>query len=188
MFRPRPPRRPPRGGPRPRAALEALRRANRLMEAGQYEQAFPIWKRLADGTARHGMPVRAANLYLQASRARLEMGSSTGAAAADAAALARRAIHLLVNAGQGQRAGAMLSRIIQALENKGFHEEAVSLRAEVTALLGQVGAAQKAPAQARGTLPTRCPSCSGPVRSDEVSWVDDRTAECTYCGLPIRAE
>ena len=48
-----------------------LRRANRLMESGRYAQAYPLLKRLADGAARHGMPVRAANLTLRAARARL---------------------------------------------------------------------------------------------------------------------
>jgi Zn finger protein HypA/HybF involved in hydrogenase expression len=37
-------------------------------------------------------------------------------------------------------------------------------------------------------LPTNCHGCGGPIRSDEVEWVDDVTAECPYCGSAVRAE
>ena len=150
------------------------------MEEGAYEQAFPIFRRLADGAAERGMPVRAANLYLQAARARLEMGGGQ-----DAAALARRAIALLVRAGQQERVGVLLPRIIEALESRGYHDQAVDLRAEASALMGGEGPAA---VRARGALPAKCPSCNGPVRSDEVTWIDDRSAECIYCGSTIRAE
>jgi hypothetical protein len=151
------------------------------MEGQQYAQAYPLFKRLAEGAARRGMPIRAANLYVQASRARLEMGS-----AKDAAELARRAIHLLREAGQGERVRALLPRMIATLENKGYHDEAVALQAEITALLGS---AHPTPAiDQRGTLPARCPSCSGPVHPDQVTWVDATGAECAYCGSMIRRE
>ena len=185
MFRRRPPRRrPPRrrlpvAGPR-QAALRMLRQANRLMDGEQYEQAFPLLKRLADGAARHGMDVRAANLYLRAARARLEMGS-----AQDALALARRAIQLLVGAGQVERVRGMLPRIVDTLEEKGHRSEAVALRAEMRALLGSTSTAQQA--TRRGTLPSQCPSCNGPMRADEADWIDDRSAECAYCGSVVQA-
>lgn len=34
----------------------------------------------------------------------------------------------------------------------------------------------------RSTLPRTCPSCGSPVRPNEVTWLDDKTAECAYCG------
>ena len=71
MRRMRP--RPTPGGIPP--ALRALRQAHRLMDAGQYAQAYPILKRLADGAVKRGRPGRAAALYVRAARARLEMGS-----------------------------------------------------------------------------------------------------------------
>jgi hypothetical protein len=37
-------------------------------------------------------------------------------------------------------------------------------------------------------LPIHCPGCDGPIRSDEVEWADDATAECPYCGSAVRAE
>jgi hypothetical protein len=157
-----------------------LRRANRLMENGQYAQAYPLLRRLAEGAARHGMPVRAANLYLRAARARLEMGG-----AQDAVELARRAIQLLISAGQTERLRTLLPRMIDELERRGHREQAVALRAEMTALLG--GAEPGAVAPERGALPPKCPSCNGPVRTDEVTWIDVRSAECAYCGSTIQA-
>jgi hypothetical protein len=37
-------------------------------------------------------------------------------------------------------------------------------------------------------LPTHCPSCGAAVKPDEVEWLDDITAECGYCGSPVREE
>jgi len=179
MIRPRFPRRPPMRRAHP--ALRALRQAHRLMETGQYAQAYPILKRLADGAAERGMLVRAAQLYLQAGHARLKMGSGS-----DAAALARQAIETLVRAGRAERANALLARAIQALKDAGYHDEAVGLRAEVAALTGE--SRVPAPSVRRGVLPTKCPSCNGPVRPDEVEWIDERTAECAYCGSVVQTE
>jgi hypothetical protein len=176
----------PSGGRLDRA-LRQLRQAHRLMDVGEYAQAYPILKRLADGAAGRGMPVRAANLYLQASHARLEMGS-----AQDAVALSRRAIRLLIDAGQAERAGALLPRMIDMLATRGYHDEAVNLRAEVSALSGgsrtSVQRRDEAMSRQRGVLPAKCPSCAAPVRPDEVMWSDDRTAECVYCGSTLQAE
>ncbi|MBN1580547.1 MAG: hypothetical protein JXA89_07570 [Anaerolineae bacterium] len=186
MFRRQPPRRlarrRPGGGPLEVKVIQALRRAHRLMENGQVAQAFPIFKRLADGAAQRGMPLKAAPLYFQAARARLEMGS-----AQDAVELARRAIQLLAQAGQIERIRTVLPRLIKALEEKGFYSEAVLLRAEAAALLGAEDKADL-PFSQRGILPAKCPSCNGPVRSDEVDWVDENSAECVYCGSVIQTE
>ena len=184
MFRPRLPRRPvirPAVARRVHPALRALRQANRLMEEGQYAQAYPIFRRLAEGADEQGMPIQAANLYLQAARARIEMGSAT-----DAVTLARRAVQLLIGAGRRQRVSMLLPGLVERLEDKGHHQQAVDLRAEVVALLGTT---QVAPVPVRrGILPARCPSCGAPARPDEVTWIDDRTAECCYCGSVIQAE
>ncbi|HSH04728.1 MAG TPA: hypothetical protein VLL52_19610 [Anaerolineae bacterium] len=37
-------------------------------------------------------------------------------------------------------------------------------------------------------LPEKCPRCMAPVLSDEVTWVDDTTATCSYCGGALRGE
>lgn len=161
------------------AEQRALRRAQRLMETGQYAQAYPALKRLADGAARDETPVRAAHLYAQAARARMEMGG-----APDATALAQRAVQLLAGAGQVNRASVLLARLIQALRTQGCHDLAISLRAEVAALGGST---PPVPPARQGVLPARCPSCAGMVRPDEVSWIDDRSAVCGFCGAALCA-
>jgi hypothetical protein len=45
--------------------------------------------------------------------------------------------------------------------------------------------AQAAPAK-RPTLPMHCPACGAPLRPDEVDWLDNVTAECGFCGSPVR--
>jgi hypothetical protein len=162
--------------------MQGLRRAHRFMESGQVDQAFPIFKRLADGAAQRGMLLRAAPLYFQAARARLEMGG-----AREATEFARRGLQLLVQAGRIERARAALSRLTKTLEEKGFQNQAVTLRAELAALLG--GGYEVTPSSdRRGSLPPKCPSCNGPVRSDEVDWIGDSSAECVYCGSAIQVE
>ena len=184
MARRRPPLRRMRRRPAPGRvlpALRALRQAHRLMDMGQYAQAYPTLKRLADGAVERGMPGRAASLYVQAARARLEMGS-----AQDALLLARRAVQLFADTGQHERLGRIVPRMVETLEAKGYHIEAVSLKAETAALLGDAG--PPLTVQRQGALPAKCPSCGGPVRGDEVDWIDDLSAECVYCGSTIRAE
>jgi len=40
----------------------------------------------------------------------------------------------------------------------------------------------------RAVLPAKCTGCGAPVRPDEVKWLDDVTAECSFCGSTLRAE
>jgi hypothetical protein len=168
-------------GPR-HAGLRMLRRANQMMETGQFAQAYPLLLRLADVAAARGMPVRAAHLYLRAARARIEMGG-----AEDAFDLARRAIRLMVDAGQAERLRGLLPGVVDAFEQQGYHDQAVALRAEGRALLGAEAGQPPAPAAAK--LPARCPSCNAPVRAGEVTWVGGGpVAECAYCGSVLQAE
>jgi hypothetical protein len=164
---------------RQQATLRALKQAHRLMEAGQYARAYPVFKRLGDGAARREMSARAAHLYVQAAHARLEMGGGQ-----DAAALAQHAIRLLAGAGRVDRAAVLLPRLIQSLKERGHYDLAVSLRAEIAALSG---VKTRSVAEHQGTLPARCPSCHGPLRPDEVDWIDGQSAACASCGSAVRA-
>jgi hypothetical protein len=176
----------PRRGPG-HAALQMLRRAHRLMESGQFAQAYPLLRRLGDVAVQRDMPVRAAHLYLRAAHARVEMGGPE-----DAFDLARRAIRLLLDAGQVARLRGLVPRLVEALEQKGYYPQAVALRAEARSLLGL--SAEGAPARSTDKLPARCPACNAPVRADEVTWVGGRAgrrrpvAECAYCGTALRTE
>jgi hypothetical protein len=189
MSRPRrphrPPHRPARANPQ-QVARRSLRRVHRQLESGQYAQAYPTLKRLADDAAQREMPVQAATLYARAARARIEM-AAPGAhnAAWDAVDLEQRALHLLSGAGQTARAQRLLAQMLRLLERKNYSEQAIELRAEGTALLG--ARVQPAPAP-QTALPESCPACNARLRSDEVEWIDAQRAECAYCGAVVEAE
>jgi hypothetical protein len=158
-----------------------LRRAHNLMASGQYAQAYPLLLRLADVAAERGMPVRAAHLYLRAAHARLGMGG-----AEDAFDLARRAIRLLLDAGQEARLHGLVPRMVEAFQRNGYPAQAVALRAEARSLLA--GTNRAAPPRPQDWLPARCPSCNAPVHDDEVTWTGGRgrpVAECAYCGTAL---
>ena len=178
------PRRPRSEEQRADTARRALRRAHRQVETGQHAQAYPAFKRLADSAARDGMPVRAALLYAQAARARVEM-AAPGAhnAAWDAVALGQRALRLLSGAGRTAQAHALLARMLELLESKRYYVQSVELRAEGTALLG----ARTKVTLPQAALPFKCPGCNAPLRADEVEWIDAQSAACAYCGSIVQA-
>ena len=183
----RPHRPPPARSDSQQVVLRALRRTHRQLEAGQYAQAYPTLKRLADGAVQRRMPVRAAMLYAQAARARIGMAAPGSENAAwDAVDLGQRALHQLSGAGNRARAEALLARMLKVLERKRYYVQAVELRAQGTALLGAKSRETVSPPQAR--LPAKCLSCYAPLRADEVEWVDAQSAECVYCGAVVQAE
>ena len=190
MSRPRrphrpPPRKPGRADPEQgfgRTLRRELRRVHRQLAAGQHAQAYPTLRRLAEGAAEREMPVQAATLYAQAAQARVRM-AAPGAhnAAWDAVGLGQRALYLLSEEQETSRAHALLAQMLQALERKGYTEQAVELRAAGTALLG---AKTEAP-QPQAALPATCPACNAPLCADEVAWRSKRSAACAYCGASI---
>jgi hypothetical protein len=195
MFRRRPFRRPPLRTRPPRRALRparpladkarrALARANRLFSQGQFAEAAAIFQRLADGAERRGILVRAAELYLQASRAHLSAD-----AVEPTVDTARRALHLLARGGRPGRVPQVLSRICEALRGKGYDAEADGLEREAAEALRASGlsleeARQQSPRAPKqhGTLPARCSGCGAPLTPEGVEWHDAQTAECPYCG------
>jgi endogenous inhibitor of DNA gyrase (YacG/DUF329 family) len=57
-----------------------------------------------------------------------------------------------------------------------------------TKLPGNFSAPSSAIPARKPILPTHCPACGGTVRPDEVEWLDEITAECAYCGSPVRED
>ena len=192
IFRSRRPRRPLR----PRGPLQSLNRAQRLFEAGQYQEAAPIFERLAEGAAERGMWSRAGDLALQAARCHLEAGQVEMALQRG-----KQALRLYGRGGLIGKVPSILPRMVQALENRGYHAQAQTLRAEVEARLADLPPERRAaplgpagrwpvfqrPGRAPRELPAQCPSCGAPVRSDEVTWLDQTSAECPYCGSVLKA-
>ena len=170
-----------RGAPVP-AAPPALRNAHRLMESGNYPEASLAFYDLAR-KAEDRFPERAPILYVEAGRAAVLSGDNKKGVIHFRSALTllgtQQRYHRLHNVGR---------RIVDELRERGLNAEAD----EVESVLrnnDQASAEKEAPApQKRAILPTHCPSCGAAVRPDDVEWLDEVTAECDYCGSPVRAE
>ena len=188
MLRRRPFRRRPRplrrllhlAAPLPNRARQALMRANRLVADGQCAEAAGIFEQLADRAESGDMPIRAAQLSLQAARAHLGAGDVEATVAR-----AKRALRLLAQGGRPDHIPAVLDRITEALRDKGYNAEAD----QVEQVLEEIGlsleeARRQTPRvpERRGTLPAGCGGCGAPLVPDDVEWHDAQTAQCPYCG------
>jgi hypothetical protein len=80
-----------------------------------------------------------------------------------------------------------VKRVLSELESRGLKAEAAEITAWLSSIAPGITEADTEPPSAkRPQLPTHCPSCGAAVRPDEVEWLDEVTAECAYCGSPIR--
>lgn len=161
----------------------ALRRAHDMMNMGEYAQAAMTFEQLAHAAEMRDGP-RAPYLYFQAGRARM-LNNQPAAALPHL----KRGLELLVASGRYSQLYKAGQRIVQELKLRGLEREA----REIAALVGTSVPAiadmptERGPDVAKILLPTHCESCGGPIRSPEVEWLDARTAECPYCGSPVRA-
>lgn len=196
--RPGPPRRGPMARlahrpPLPPRIRRQLNRAHRSLAEDRFEEAARLFDDLAQRAQNNGMPIRAADLTLQAARALL------GADLADRAVeRTLAALRLLVAGGRADRVPRVLSRSTAALRDKGYDAQADQLEQEAQQIVAGAGrsmaeleteAAQQAgpQPQQRGSLPATCTGCGAQLVPDEVEWHDANTAECLYCGTVIKA-
>lgn len=160
-----------------------LQRAHELMAAGNYPAAAEAFEQLARRGEARQHP-RTGQMYLQAGRARIFAGQKN----VGFAHLKRGLGLMAARPAQLQRAG---GRVVNELQDQGMSAEAQEIADWLkTSLPVQQEARGGAPVSARSKkplLPATCPSCGGVVRMDEVDWMDDVTAECDWCGSPIRA-
>ena len=161
-----------------------LQHANRSMERGDYGSASEAFEKLARGELGRRRS-RAPMFFLQAGRARLLNNDNTRAVD-----LLKEGLLMLANAGQWFRLHQLGRYAIQELNQHGLTSEATEieniLKSKLPADLSSDPSFPKVTKKA--VLPTHCPSCGAVVRPDEVEWLDDVTAECAYCGSPIRSE
>ena len=160
-----------------------LLRANQLLAAGDYPAAAEAFEQLARGAEARGFP-QAAQLYLQAGRARILAGQT--AAGVDSI---KRGLALFAQNGQWGRLHQAGNRAVAELNQRGLTKEAQEIAAYIKSALpaGFTPGAGIGPAKPP-VLPTHCPGCGAPIRADEVEWLDEVTAECSYCGSPVRGE
>ena len=180
-------RRPFRGGAR--AAMrsnpilvQSVRRANQMIANGQASQAAQMLARLAQESESRGHPRLTANLHAQAARAY--------AAARDepnALSHARTALNQFVQLNMLPRVPNFYGNITRELRTNGMNTGADTLQKEFGAKAKELESKGFAAAQ-HGRLPSKCPQCGAPAKSNEVDWIDRNSAECNYCGSVIQTE
>jgi len=157
-----------------------LQEANFAFDKGEYGRAGELFEQIAQTAIARGGP-RASLFYIQAGRARVLAGQT-----ALGMPSLKRALELLAQQRRPLRLQRIVQRVISELKERGLEREA----AEVESWLNNASPfapATDAPTK-RPVLPTHCPSCGAAIRSDEVEWLDDTTAECAYCGSPLREQ
>jgi hypothetical protein len=160
-----------------------LQRANQLMATGNYVEATSAFEQLARAAEARGGP-RAPFFYIQAGRARVMAGQTAGGVE-----YIQRGLGLFAKRGQNGKVFNVGNRVAGELNLRGLSNEAQQITAYIKSLLPNFDANLGAPSQSkRPPLPTHCPGCGAPVRPDEVEWLDDVTAECAFCGSPVRGE
>jgi hypothetical protein len=160
-----------------------LTRSNELLEGGQFAEAADGLEKLARAAEARGGR-RAAKFYIEAGRARLIAGRTD-----DGIALMQRGFSLLAASHRDRGLARSGRRVISDLEGRGRTQEAQQVSAFLKTLAPDFEAVSTKPETAsRVPLPTRCPECGGPVHPGEVEWLDENTAECEYCGNPLRGE
>ena len=156
-------------------------RANWLFTAGQYEPAANEFSHLAQRMERAGKPRQAANLHAKAALAWGKTGDE--ARALTQANLAFTQFTLL---GMQRRIVEFKVEFNQILHPEGTPDKpSTGNESNGESQPVFVTSAVKHP---RGKLPVMCDQCGAPVRSDEVEWIDDNSAECDFCGATLLAE
>jgi len=188
-FRRRGPMRfgPPLFGPRSAlgaALLPRLIEAHRLFAAGQPAEAARLFAQLADKAEADDNLQRAAQMHLEAARSLLMVNDGQAAVAH-----VRAALPLFLQVGRIGQAEAVYQRTVHELRARGMKAEADALEHDRRSEFSQAAptpAPGFTPSPARDRLPAKCPQCGGPVRGDEVEWIDDHSAGCLYCGSVVQ--
>ena len=157
--------------------------ANQSISAGNFVEAAGDFEQLARAAEARGGP-RAPMIHIQGGRMRM-MAGQPDLAMQDL----ERGFGLLAARGRLRRLGRVGNRIIAEFRQRGYSTESQKLADYLESLSPGSGAVQaSAPPARHASLPTHCSGCGAPVHPDEVEWLDDVTAECAFCGSPLRSE
>ncbi len=166
------------------AQIEVLAKANQMAGAGNPAGAAPLFAEVArelDAPRPRqaaNLHARAAHAYADASRPQLALEQ------------ARAALNMFIQYQMAERTPVFYANITRKFSNKGMTGAATAIQNEFGGKVGSLPAQSQGPARPaarRGVLPTNCPKCGGPIHSDSVSWIDNQTVECEYCGTSIRS-
>ena len=165
--------------------ISQVNQANQLKASGQNEQAAVLFDQLAAGMESTGHPRRAANFHAQAAHTFVDANEPLRALAH-----ARRALDLFIRFQMVNRIPVFYANITRHMRTKGLNGVADQVvkeyAAKVSAYPTPMQPTQSAQAGPRPILPPTCPKCGAPVRSDEIEWIDERSAECIYCGSTLQ--
>ncbi|HVN56472.1 MAG TPA: hypothetical protein VMT46_19250 [Anaerolineaceae bacterium] len=164
--------------------LELLNRANREQELSNFLEAAQIYEVLSEKTLEQKQ-IRSGYLFLQSGRSYIQ---------ADQTGLAmdciKQGLSILAKAGRMHMIIQVGNRIVSELNYRDRRNEAqlvtnwldVSLNGSIQAF----GRSSIEVDPTRPRLPLKCLLCGGTLIPNEVEWLDQNTAECPYCGSPIR--
>jgi hypothetical protein len=160
-----------------------VRRANELLEQGDYAGAASAFEELAAGAGR-----RTPMLLIQAGRARILAGQIPQGMER----LKEGIQSYATRGGHWRRVLRIGERLASELRTKGMESEAEELldllRKKMPVIPPRSDQTEPSErSRPRPLLPTHCPSCGAPVHAGEVEWTDNNTAECDFCGNPLRA-
>jgi hypothetical protein len=158
-----------------------LQHANQLMASGEYKEAAVSFKELAQ-RAEDLFPERAPFLYMEAGRAAILSGQIK-----PGVDHLRHGLTLFASQGREHRMRIVGRRVIDELKARELNNEAEEIALLIHGSLPKELLNEKPMSIKRPILPTHCPSCGAAIRSDDIEWMDESTAECDYCGSPVRA-
>lgn len=160
-----------------------LQEANFAFDKGEYGRAALLFEQIAQVADARGGP-RAPLLHLQAGRSRIHAGQT-----ALGMPSLKRGLELFAQRRQFQKLQNAGSRVLMELKERGLTKESAEVEAWLKTVLPSMLAMKAQATQTKKPiLPTHCPSCGAPLRPDEVEWLDEITAECGYCGSPVRED
>jgi len=155
-----------------------LQEANFAFAKGEYGRAAELFEKIARAADERGVS-RAGLFHLQAGRSRI-LGGQYGLGLPSI----KRGLELLAKGRQLGRLHYAGERILAKLREDGLTNEANEIEKWLKTVIPDPPTVDTI--IGRPTLPVHCPSCGAPLRPDEVDWLDESTAECGYCGSPVR--
>lgn len=158
-----------------------LQRAHQMLEQADYENAAIAFYELAQ-KAEQRFPQHAPMLYIQAGRASILNGQNQ-----KGVVHFRSGLTLLGTERRFARLEKIGNIIITELRERGLISEANEIEEVLKNNLPAALQKETTLPKKKIVLPTHCPSCGAIVKPDEVEWLDEITAECDYCGSPVRA-
>lgn len=166
------------------AKLNRLMQANQLMRQGDPLQAAAIFSETAAELNQRNHPRLAANVYTRAAHAFVEGGNADAALGS-----ARQALLLFTQHGMDERASMFSANISRKMSERGMSAAVEKLQQEFGARTAPgPGTSPRASQPGRGILPTNCSRCGAPLHPEDITWLNENTFECAYCGSQVRSE